>query len=215
MSSPSAVPLGRLQPQKRDAITRAARRVFGRDGYARASIDAIATEAGVSTRTIYKHFSGKEQLFASVLEASATQVADTLVESAAAVPYAETADQVLTELAGVAHALVRQAIDHPEHFAMVRQIVAESTHFPAPVLAAWQEAGPLRVEAEVAGRLRRLADRGLLVVPDLERATLHFMALATAEASPRGLRPVGHLSAEETQIAVTEGVRAFLNGYSS
>ncbi|GAA3390268.1 TetR/AcrR family transcriptional regulator [Cryptosporangium minutisporangium] len=215
MSSPTTAPLGRLQPQKRAAIVRGARLVFGRDGYARASVDAIATEACVSTRTLYKHFRGKEQLFASVLEASATEVADAFVEQVAAVPFAGSADAVPAELTGIAHALVRHTVDHPEHFAMVRQIVTESTHFPAPVLAAWQEAGPLRVEAAVAGRLQRLADQGLLAAPSIRRAVLHFVALATAEANPRGLRPAGHLSADETEIAVAAAVEAFLNGYAT
>lgn len=215
MGSPIAPPLGRLQPQKRDAIVRAARIVFGRDGYARASVDAIATEAGVSTRTLYKHFTGKEQLFASVLEASATQVADGFAERLDAVAPANSAAELARELAGIGHALVRQAIDNPEHFAMVRQISAESGHFPAEVLAAWQEAGPLRVEALVGDRLARLADRGLLVTPEAARAVIHFMALANAEAGPRGLRPPGHLTAEQTEVAVSAAVAAFLHGYSA
>jgi AcrR family transcriptional regulator len=74
---------GRPRPgaraRKRDAITTAARSVFARDGYSRASIEAIAGRADVSTRTIYNHFESKEQLFAAVLEASAAQVADTFV----------------------------------------------------------------------------------------------------------------------------------------
>jgi len=214
MSSPIASPPGRLQRQKHDALVRGARLVFGRDGYARASIDAIATEAGVSTRTLYKHFSGKEQLFAFVLENSATQVADGFVERLRTVAAAESAEGVPAELTGIAHALVRQTIDHPEHFAMARQINAESGHFPAHVLDAWQQAGPRRVEAEVVGRLRRLADQGLLVVTDLDRAALHFMALATAEAGPRGLRRAGHLTATETDVAVSAAVEAFLNGYA-
>jgi AcrR family transcriptional regulator len=215
MSSSIAPPLGRLQPHKRDAIVRAARLVFGRDGYARASIDAIATEAGVSTRTLYKHFAGKEQLFASVLEASATQVADGFAARVDAVPPAGSAADVPRELVGIGHALVRQAIDNPEHFAMVRQINTESTHFPTPVLTAWQEAGPLRVEALVAARLARLADRGWLVTPDPQRAVLHFSTLVTVEASPRGLRQIGHLTPAQTDVAVDAAVAAYLNGYSA
>ena len=49
------------------AIMRAARAVFARDGYSRASIDVIAAAADVSTRTIYNHFASKEQLAVEVL----------------------------------------------------------------------------------------------------------------------------------------------------
>ncbi|MFI5956737.1 TetR/AcrR family transcriptional regulator [Cryptosporangium sp. NPDC051539] len=208
-------PLGRLQPQKRDAIVHAARRIFGRDGYARASIDAIAGAAGVSTRTLYKHFSTKEALFAIVLEASATEVADNFVERVRSAPIAATTAEVPAELIAVGHALVRMAIDYPDHFAMVRQINAESTHFPRPVLAAWHGAGPQRVEVAVGERLSGLADRGLLVVPELGRAVLHFQSLTTVEANPRGLHQAGHLTAAETDIAVAAGVHAFLHGYGS
>ena len=62
---------------KRGAIERAARAVFGRLGYARASIDQIAAEAGVSTRTLYNHFGDKLGLFSQVLVDGAAEVADT------------------------------------------------------------------------------------------------------------------------------------------
>ncbi|MEV5986378.1 helix-turn-helix domain-containing protein [Streptomyces sp. NPDC052051] len=53
----------RGMPEKRRSIAQAARAVFGREGYSRASVDANAVEAGVSKRTIYNHFTDKEQLF--------------------------------------------------------------------------------------------------------------------------------------------------------
>jgi AcrR family transcriptional regulator len=210
MSSP-----GRLQPAKRDAIIRAARIVFGRDGFARAGVDAIATEAGVSTRTLYKHFASKDRLFAVVLEASATQVSDGFLARLRDTPGAGTPDDVPRELTAIAHALVRQAIDNPEHFAMARQIATEGTHFPEPVITTWQEAGPLRVEREVRRRLAALADRKLLAVPDVERAALHFSALTTIEANPRGMKPIGHLGPERTEEAIAAAVAVFLTGYSA
>ena len=61
----------RGRPDKRRAIMRAANLVFGRDGYTRATVDAIAREAGVSKKTIYNHFDDKEALFLTgALEAS-------------------------------------------------------------------------------------------------------------------------------------------------
>jgi len=66
----------RRRPDKRRAILRGALNVFAHDGYTRASIDAVAAEAGVSTRTIYNHFSDKAELFQTVIHESAAQVAD-------------------------------------------------------------------------------------------------------------------------------------------
>ena len=45
----------------------AATRVFLRDGYSLASIDKVASEAGVSTRTIYERFKNKAELMAAVI----------------------------------------------------------------------------------------------------------------------------------------------------
>jgi TetR/AcrR family transcriptional regulator of autoinduction and epiphytic fitness len=41
---------------------------FRRLGYDATSMDAIAASAGVSKRTVYNHFPGKEDLFAAILQ---------------------------------------------------------------------------------------------------------------------------------------------------
>ncbi|WP_229680365.1 TetR/AcrR family transcriptional regulator [Saccharopolyspora thermophila] len=64
------------RPDKRAAIERAARKAFGRDGYTRTSVDAIATEAQVSKRAIYNHFTDKEQLFLAVALDGAAEVTE-------------------------------------------------------------------------------------------------------------------------------------------
>jgi len=50
----------------RDAIVAAARRRFGRDGYAGTSIDAVAKDARLTKGAVYHHFSSKRDLFAAV-----------------------------------------------------------------------------------------------------------------------------------------------------
>lgn len=56
-----------LNPRKRQAILSAAQEVFLRDGFAGASMDDLATVAGVSKMTVYRHFHSKEALFEGVL----------------------------------------------------------------------------------------------------------------------------------------------------
>ena len=48
---------------RRNEIVAAAIRVFARQGYADASIQEVATEAGVAPTAVYYHFAGKEDLF--------------------------------------------------------------------------------------------------------------------------------------------------------
>ena len=198
---------------KREAIHRAARTVFGRDGYTRTSIDAIATEAGVSTRTIYNHYAGKDQLFSAVLEASAAQVADRFVTSVAEV-FAGESNDVEALLVGLGAAVAEQRTAFPEHFAMVRQIDAEAEHFPEDVREAWQEAGPRRVTREVSRRLGELADRGLLRVPDPVRTPLHFIVLVTAQETVRTRSAALGEPPVDTGEMVRAGVRAFLEGHA-
>src|SRR5690606_27828391 len=52
---------------KRAAIIAAATDLFTRSGYGAVSMDAIAAKAGVSKRTVYSHFPGKDVLFAAVM----------------------------------------------------------------------------------------------------------------------------------------------------
>lgn len=52
---------------KRDAILKAADALFARHGYGLTGVDALAAEAGVTKRTLYKQFGSKEALFAEWL----------------------------------------------------------------------------------------------------------------------------------------------------
>ncbi len=196
---------------KRRAILRGALTVFGRDGYSRASMDTIAAEAGVSTRTIYNHFRDKAQLFGAVIQESATQVAEAQIA---------IIDRHFYKITDVEHDLIEFGrvwatpnSEFTDHFALVRQIHAEVGHIPAAALDGWQEAGPRRVHRELARRLQQLADQGLLHVEDPDRAAIHFVLLAATEVVNRsyyGAIPLDH--AEITSIA-TAGVQVFLRAY--
>jgi AcrR family transcriptional regulator len=54
------------------AIVLAAHDHFLRDGFAGASMDAIAKSAGISVKTIYSHFANKDELFSKVMIAACT-----------------------------------------------------------------------------------------------------------------------------------------------
>jgi AcrR family transcriptional regulator len=56
------------QEQTRGRLLEAAARVFARRGYAQASVDDIAAEAGFTTGAVYSNFSGKEELFVELAD---------------------------------------------------------------------------------------------------------------------------------------------------
>jgi AcrR family transcriptional regulator len=77
----------RTQAERTDATTaqlvEAAARLFGRDGYATTSIDAVAAAAGLTKGAAYHHFPAKSALFRVVFVRELEQVTAALDEVAA------------------------------------------------------------------------------------------------------------------------------------
>lgn len=55
-------------PDTRSRILLAARKVFAREGYAGATLDAIAAQAGLTKGAVYWHFTNKNALFLALME---------------------------------------------------------------------------------------------------------------------------------------------------
>ena len=60
----SAIPAG----DKREAIMRAATKVFARSGYFNSKVADVAREAGVADGTVYLYFKSKEEILRSIFE---------------------------------------------------------------------------------------------------------------------------------------------------
>jgi AcrR family transcriptional regulator len=63
-------PKASLMKRKRALIVNAAREAFLTGGYADTSMDSIAKGAGVSIKTVYRHFENKDDLFIAVMQAA-------------------------------------------------------------------------------------------------------------------------------------------------
>ncbi|NGN67194.1 TetR/AcrR family transcriptional regulator [Streptomyces sp. A7024] len=196
--------------EKRQAVLEGALTVFARDGYTRAGIDTIAKEAGVSTRTIYNHFTDKARLFEDVILYSANRVAE--AQLAILERHLRKVTDIEQDLIDFGLEWHRRDPAQDRHFALIRHLNADVDHIPPPAIEAWQEAGPLRVFRAFADWLAGLADRGLLRVPDPERAALHLTQLTSPQSpSFRARQPT---DAEITE-SVRAGVHAFLHGYGA
>jgi len=197
------------QPDKRRAILDGALALFARDGYSRASLDAIAAEAGVSNRTIYNHFADKAELFRTVIRESTRRAADTIVDLVDR-HLAKIVD-LEADLVGLGLAVVVVPVgDLAAHFALVGQIKADAGHIPPATLENWRRDGPDRVQHALADRLGDIAERGLLTVDDPFRAAGHFLLLTSAENLPE---PSAIHDEKERAAMVAAGTRAFLRGY--
>ncbi|MEU0003809.1 TetR/AcrR family transcriptional regulator [Streptomyces sp. NPDC006314] len=204
--------------EKQTAIASASCTLFGREGYARASVDALAAEAGVSTRTLYNHFpGGKAQLFQTVVTWTSSEVRDAqlaLLRSMVDPERLPRPDGLERDLVSLAHAFVGLMSDYPNHFALVRHIHAEADHVPPEVLKAWHEAGPEPVSRALAEAMTHLADAGLLDLHgDAALTAAHFMALTShtiVQSTHYGVLP---LPSAQTDHLVRGGVAAFLRAY--
>jgi AcrR family transcriptional regulator len=83
------VPRGRHAPPlevrltvQRRRLLEAAAAVFARLGYAEASAEAIAREAGMSKATFYEHFSNKEDAIVALFEEAATEITREMAQAA-------------------------------------------------------------------------------------------------------------------------------------
>ncbi|MET9627616.1 TetR/AcrR family transcriptional regulator [Lentzea sp. NPDC006480] len=186
-----------MRPDKRQAILRGALSVFARDGYSRASIDGIAKEAEVSTRTLYNHFADKADLFRHVIQASADEAAQDQIDLIER--HFHKITDLEQDLVAFGKAMGAQ-LGHAEHFALVRQINAELTHIPAEAIEAWLDTGPRKVRRALADELHKLGFQ------DPERAAVHLLLLTlTGDPAVRGSRP------DDDDIAA--GVKVFLHGH--
>lgn len=203
-------PPGRLRPDKHSAIMTGGRKVFADAGFTRASIDAIAASAGVSTRTIYKHFTDKAALFVAVVADSATRVAEgetaLIAEHLSKV---STVQEVEPALRNLATAWLGSTAPTAEHRHLMSQVHGEAAQLDPTVVTSWWQAGPGRVLDELATVLQQWDVKGLLSVPAPDVAALHYSELVSATPGPPGTV----LPVDERAAWVRAGVTAFVRAY--
>ena len=161
--------------QTRRRIMAAAMEVFLRDGYVGAKTDEIASAAGASKQTIYKHFGRKENLFEQIVLDRLVGIDEIFKD---AIQRLAATDDIETTLRGVARKFVH-ALTQPAHLRVRRLVIAEAGRFPK-LGHAYFEAGPERVHAALAASLAQLTARGLLRVEEPDLAANHFTWLVSS-----------------------------------
>lgn len=195
-------------PAKRAAIAQAALRRFVRDGYERTTVDAIAAEAGVSKRTVYNHYSDKEQLFLAVIEDTYQALLDQvqeITERALGAP-GDTPQRLQRVVGGIARELSRS----PERAALLRLILTEAPHFPA-LRERWQ--GRRSILPLLARVLAELPPDSGLDLPDPALAAEHLSALTLGQINNRSLFGLRDLTDDQIDELIAGGLAAFLRAY--
>jgi len=179
---PPMTKLGRprrgTESARTDALIAAATRVFVREGYGLASIDKVASEAGVSTRTIYERFRNKADLLGAVI----TRLVDHDMETVLATAELDRLDPK-DALTVIAQTMTSRARD-PESVALFRIVATEAYRFPE-LAAKVRESSKRRWDRAVANYFRSQIKRGTLTLTDPDHAAVLFLQMICAELHER------------------------------
>lgn len=196
----------RSEDETRALIIAAAARAFLETGYVRTGIDTIARDAGVSTRTLYRLFSAKEDLLKEAMEARIGAAFGSLdaARAAEADPRASL-EALLSSYAGLA--LSDEAVR------LTCLIAAERQEVPA--LADSYRQATARITGAFEAWVREHQQSGLLRAGNVEM-TAHLLRGTINEAQRQillGLR--GPLTEAEQRDWVKASADMILNGLAA
>ncbi|CAH0298228.1 hypothetical protein SRABI123_04452 [Pseudomonas sp. Bi123] len=209
MSDNLSTPSGPGRPKdlaKRRAILDAAKILFLSKGYANTSMDAVATEAGVSKLTVYSHFNDKETLFSSAVVAKCEEQLPPLVF--------ELPDGIAVEtvLLNIAHGF-HQLINSDESVNLHRLMMTLGSQDPK-LAQIFFEAGPERVLHGMERLLSKIDQSGVLSIDKPRNAAEHFFCLLKGAGNFRLLYGCGEpVTGDAAEAHVQEVVGLFMRAY--
>lgn len=188
--------------QRRDSLIEIAERVFLRHGYHAATMDDVATAAGISKRTLYQLVPSKEDLFTALLERRRHPL-DATVETEG-----RTIEAVLRDMLRLwAHHVLSPSI-----IALLRLIMAESIHGKTlSRLLDREGAKPCRdaLQAYFAA----CHEAGTLTIENPEEAAQMLYGLAIGNIHIERLLGIGKApSRAELDARIDRAIRLFLWG---
>ena len=133
--------------RRKNEILEAAKTIFSKKGFMTATIEEIAQESEVSTGTIYLYFSGKEELYISLIVESY----DFLIGKLGKILKQDLApDEVLISMAGTYYNFCK---NYPDHYRIMNFIVNERLN--------------LKLEQELADKIADKTDTIFKIVDDV------------------------------------------------
>lgn len=198
--------------EKRAAILLAAKTLFGEQGYAGTSMDAVARQAGVSKLTVYSHFGDKDSLFREAVRARCREL---FPEHLYMADESTSVDKAMLTIA-MHHA---QLMINPETIGVWRAISSNRTgRGPQLGQMLWEE-GPQRVHALLEEFFAELVQQGRLDIDDVSRAATQFMALLKGDLHMKCMLGCEEAAGSRFEGEVRENaeaaVRMFLRAYSA
>jgi TetR/AcrR family transcriptional repressor of mexJK operon len=194
---------------KRRQILGVAREIFLKEGYAAASMSAIAARLGGSKGTLYNYFRSKEELFGAFIEDSCRVQADAVFDHMP--PLEPDLRGALVELAhGFLGLILSETI-----MAVQRVVIGESGRFPE-VGRIFYESGPKTGEDRLKAYFADAVARGLLIPASPLEIAKRFKDLVLSDLHLRVLWGVLEpMSEADLKAAAESGVDAFLRVYAA
>jgi TetR/AcrR family transcriptional repressor of mexJK operon len=190
--------------QLSDRILDVATELFLGDGFGATSIEAVAKRAGISKRTFYHRFRGKEELFEAVVRR--------LIER-----WMPPFDAALLEAPSLTEALQRSAeymLDvalTPEGLALNRMVIAEAQRFPGLARILYELGVAAGIE-RIARHLDERVARGEIRPIDSRFAAEQFILMVVTGPRRRALGLGKKLEGAELRAWIDNTVALFLDG---
>ena len=194
-------------PERSRRILEAARSHFYAHGLERASVDAIAAEAGVSKMTIYSHFGSKEGLFEAEVRDRTERVVGGLAGAEALDP-----QQPKKELLAIGEQFLALARED-EALGQFRSLYG-AAGVQIEACRAFYRQGADRLIGDLAAYLRRADAAGTLKVRHPRQAADLFLAMFLGDGHIRGLLMLDMPDARENRALLREAVRVFMAAYA-
>ena len=183
---------------RRQAIVDVAREVFMVEGFAEASMSAIAAQVGGSKGTLYNYFRSKQDLFAAVIQDDCDRKQAVLFDSLLA-----EGDDVEAVLREVGLRYTHLVLSEPA-VQLSRAVIAEAVRFPELGRVLY-EAGPKRGRVRMAAFVEQQMRLGRVRRADASRVVDQFCDMCLGALYRQRLMNV---TGEPSEAQVRENVEA-------
>lgn len=194
-------------PERVRRILEAAQKHFNAHGLERASVDAIAADAGVSKMTVYSNFGSKDGLFHAVVREKTVPVMADVSNAGGLDP--EQPGRALQTIGARFLALSRGE----DALGALRSAYGVAGAQPDVCQGLYRE-GPERVVKELAAYLRLAHSAGTLRVRDPLQAADLFLSMFMGSGHIRGLLKLETPDSQENKALLREAVRIFMAAYA-
>lgn len=188
--------------EKRQAILDIAKDSFTQQGFEQTSMSYIAKQLGGSKATLYNYFNSKEEIFAAVMESSATEQIENAFVSL------DHQDDMHVALPEFGYNFL-QSVLKPDIMAIYRMAINEAER--SSIGRHFYENGPKKGWIHLSSYLQHQMERGTLRQADPWYAAMQLKGLLTAEHfEPYALRAIEMPTDKQIRETVDKAVEAFL-----